>query len=76
MAKMRTSPAEEIDMLGQQRFEPAIGDLKENQGLRAFLIRGLEGPKIALNLACEARHPKKNGVFSKEKGMRSGKASF
>jgi transposase len=57
--KMKTAQAKEIYKLRQQLVEPAIGDLKENQGLRAFLMRGLQGAKIEFNLACAARNIKK-----------------
>ena len=57
--KMKTAQAQEIYKLRQQLVEPAIGDLKENQGLRAFLTRGIQGAKIELNLACAARNLKK-----------------
>ncbi len=57
--KMKTPQAQEVYKLRQQIVEPAIGDLKENQGLRAFLARGIQGAKIELNLACAARNLKK-----------------
>ncbi len=46
VAKMKTPEAKEIYKLRQQLVEPAIGDIKENQGLRAFLNRGIQGAKI------------------------------
>lgn len=59
VAKMKTSEAKEVYKLRQQVVEPAIGDIKENQGLRAFLTRGIQGAKIEFNLACAARNLKK-----------------
>jgi transposase len=59
VAKMKTAQAQEVYRLRQQIVEPAIGDIKENQGLRAFLTRGIQGAKIEFNLACAARNLKK-----------------
>ncbi|MFQ5598528.1 MAG: transposase [Nitrospiria bacterium] len=52
MAKMKAPEAEKIYKLQQQIVKPAIGDIKENQGLRTFLARGIQGAKIEFNLAC------------------------
>lgn len=59
VAKMKTPQAKEAYKLRQQIVEPAIGDIKENQGLRAFLARGIRGAKAEFNLACTARNLKK-----------------
>jgi len=59
VTKMKTPEAKEIYKLRQQLVEPAIGDIKENQGLRTFLTRGIQGAKIEFNLACTARNLKK-----------------
>ncbi len=59
IAKMKTQEAKELYKLRQQTVEPAIGDLKENQGLRAFLARGIQGARTEFNLACAARNLKK-----------------
>lgn len=58
-AKMKTPQAQAVYKLRQQIVEPAIGDIKENQGLRAFLARGIQGAKTEFNLACAARNLKK-----------------
>jgi transposase len=59
VAKMKTPRAQAVYKLRQQIVEPAIGDIKENQGLRAFLTRGIQGARIEFNLACAARNLKK-----------------
>jgi transposase len=59
VAKMKTPQAQAVYKLRQQIVEPAIGDIKENQGMRAFLARGIQGAKIEFNLACAARNLKK-----------------
>jgi len=59
VAKMKTPQAQEVYKLRQQLVEPAIGDIKENQGLRAFLARGIQGAKIEFSLACAARNLKR-----------------
>jgi len=59
VAKMKTPQAQEVYKLRQQIVEPAIGDIKENQGLRAFLARGIQGAKIEFSLACAARNLKR-----------------
>ena len=56
---MKTLQAQEVYKLRQRIVEPAIGDIKENHGLRAFLARGILGAKIEFNLACAARNLKK-----------------
>jgi transposase len=67
IAKMKTPGAKAIYKLRQQLVEPAIGDIKENQGLRAFLARGIQGAKAELNLACTARNLKKIWLWLKKK---------
>lgn len=67
VAKMKTPEAKEIYKLRQQIVEPAIGDIKENQGLRAFLTRGIQGVKIEFNLACAARNLKKIWLYLQKK---------
>jgi len=69
LAKMKTPEAKEVYRLRQQIVEPAIGDIKENQGLRTFLTRGLQGAKIEFNLACTARNLKKIWVYLQKKEL-------
>jgi len=59
VAKMKTPQAKEVYKLRQQIVEPAIGDIKENHGLRAFLARGIQGAKTEFNLTCAGRNLKK-----------------
>jgi transposase len=59
VAKMKTSQAKAVYKLRQQIVEPAIGNIKENQGLRAFLARGIQGAKTEFNLVSAARDLKK-----------------
>jgi transposase len=72
VVKMKTPQAQEIYKLRQQIVEPAIGDIKENQGLRAFLARGLQGAKTEFNLACAARNLRKIWVSLKRKEENGG----
>ena len=67
VAKMQTPQAKGVYKLRQQIVEPAIGDIKENQGLRAFFARGTEGAKTEFNLACAARNLKKIWLCLKKK---------
>lgn len=50
--KMRTPEAQEIYKYRKQTVEPAIGDLKENKGLRDFITRSLNGVQTEFNIAC------------------------
>ncbi len=76
IAKMKTPEAKAIYKLRQQIVEPAIGDIKENQGLRAFFARGIQGAKAELNLACTARNVKKIWLWLKKKQGTWGKREF
>jgi len=40
-------------------IEPVIGNIKENLGFRQFLVRGLNGAKLELNLVSIAHNLKK-----------------
>jgi transposase len=51
-ARMKTQEARESYRLRQQSVEAAIGDIKENKGVRSFLTRGLVKVKTELNLTC------------------------
>ena len=72
VAKMKTPQAQAVYKLRQQIVEPAIGDIKENQGLRAFLTRGIQGAKIELSLACAARNLKKIWICLQKKEKDDG----
>jgi transposase len=75
IAKMKTQEARELYKLRRQTVEPAIGDLKENQGLRAFLVRGVQGARTEFNLACAARNLRKIWIcFKKKEGNGGDKA--
>ncbi|NTW58032.1 MAG: hypothetical protein HGB21_03975 [Nitrospirae bacterium] len=45
-----------------------MGNLKENQGLRSFLVRGIHGAKTEFNLAYAARSLRKIWICLKKKG--------
>jgi transposase len=72
VAKMKTPQAQAVYKLRQQIVEPAIGDIKENQGLRAFLARGLQGARAELNLACAARNLRKIWIWLKRQEENGG----
>ena len=68
VAKMKTPQAHAVYKLRQQIVEPATGDIKENQGLRVFLARGIQGAKIEFNLACAAKNLKKKEGTGDKRG--------
>ncbi len=76
VAKMKTPQAKEVYKLRQQIVEPAIGDIKENHGLRAFLTRGIQGAKTELNLMCAARNLKKIWLCFRKKERDGEKTSY
>ena len=57
--KMETEEAKKIYQMRKIVVEPAIGDIKENYGFRQFLVRGLNGAKLELNLISIAHNLKK-----------------
>jgi transposase len=59
VAKMKTEEAKEIYKIRGQTIEPVFGDMKENKGFRTFLMRGIEGVRADLNIACAAMNIKK-----------------
>lgn len=67
--KMKTPEAKAIYKQRKQTVEPAFGDIKENKGVRAFLVRGIRGARTELNLACIARNLTKIWQYYKEKDM-------
>ena len=60
--KMEKPESKKVYDLRKITVEPVIGNLKQNIGLREFLLRGLENVKIELNLACIAHNLQK--IFS------------
>lgn len=54
--KMRTDEAKEIYRYRKQIVEPVFGNIKENQGLRRLLLRGLNGAKTEYTLSCIAHN--------------------
>jgi transposase len=64
--KMKTPRAKELYALRSRTVEPVFGDIKENNGLRSFLTRGLERVKTEFNLACIASNLKKIKEFLEE----------
>jgi transposase len=75
VAKMKTPQAQEVYKLRQQIVEPAIGDIKENQGLRTFFTRGIRGAKAEFNLACAGRNLKKIWLCIRKKERDGEKTS-
>ena len=67
-AKMNTKEGRLTYGLRKITIEPVIGNLKQNIGLREFLLRGLDNVKIELNLACIAHNLKKIWRLSAAKG--------
>lgn len=65
---MTTLSAREIYKLRQQIVEPAIGDIKENKGLRTFLTRRIEAVRTEFNLVCTAVNLGKIWRYLKGKG--------
>jgi len=57
--KMETEKAREIYDMRKYVIEPVIGNIKENLGFRQFLVRGLNGAKLELNLVSIAHNLKK-----------------
>jgi transposase len=57
--KMATPEAKRIYDLRKITVEPVYGHIKQNMSLREFLLRGLEGVKIEVNLVSIAHNLKK-----------------
>lgn len=53
-AKMKTQEAKERYRIRKQSVEAAIGDIKENKGVRSFLTRGIRRVKSEFDLICAA----------------------
>ena len=65
--KMNSSEAKTIYNLRKITVEPVYGHIKQNMGLREFLLRGLKGAKIEMNLMCLAHNLKKINKLLKNK---------
>lgn len=50
--KMRSEVGREKYKLRAQTVEAPLGDIKQNQGMREFLTKGVESVKTEFNLAC------------------------
>ena len=66
-AKMKTQEAKERYRIRKQSVEAAIGDIKENKGVRGFLTRGIKRVKSELDLICAACNIKRIWEFLLEK---------
>ena len=68
-AKMETEESKKVYSLRKTVVEPVIGNIKYNLGFNEFLIRGLDGAKLELNIASIAHNLRKiwivNGKISK-----------
>ncbi len=54
--KMNLPESKEVYRLRKCTVEPVIGNIKQNLGFREFLLRGLQGTKIELNLVSIAHN--------------------
>jgi transposase len=66
-AKMKTHEAKERYRIRKQSVEAAIGDIKENKGVRSFLTRGIKRVKSEFDLICAACNIKRIWGFLLEK---------
>ena len=66
--KMNAKESRLIYGLRKITVEPVIGNIKQNLGLREFLLRGLDKVKIELNLACIAHNLMKIWKMTAAKG--------
>jgi len=68
--KMRSSTGKEKYKLRKQ-VEAPLGDIKQNQGLREFLTRGIKSVKTEFNLACTAHNLKRIWSYLNEIGIQA-----
>jgi len=54
--KMKKDESREVYRLRKCTVEPVIGNIKQNLGFREFLLRGLQGTKIEMNLVSIAHN--------------------
>ena len=66
-AKMKTPQAKETYRFRRQTVEPAIGDIKENKGVRSFLTRGINSVRAEFNIVCTAANIKRIWLAAKLK---------
>src|SRR3989344_4177227 len=57
--KMKKDESKEIYRLSKCTVEPVIGNIKQNLGFREFLLRGLQGTRIEMNLVSIAHNLQK-----------------
>ncbi len=65
-AKIETPEGQELYLKRKYIVEPAIGNIKQNLGLREFLTRGLNSVKTELNLVSIAHNLKKVWKYGKK----------
>ncbi len=71
---MRSEAGREKYKLRSRTVEAPIGDIKQNQGMREFLTRGVGSVKTEFNLACTAHNLKRIwNSYERERGF-EGKA--
>ena len=54
--KMKESGSKEVYRLRKCTVEPVIGNIKQNLGFREFLLKGLQGTRIEINLVSIAHN--------------------
>ena len=57
--KMNTEESKDVYRLRKSTVEPVVGNIKQNLGFREFLLRGLQGTKIEMNLVSIAHNLQK-----------------
>ena len=65
-AKMETEEGKRIYDLRKIVVEPVIGNIKYNLGFNEFLVRGLSGAKLELNIASIAHNLKKIWIMRRK----------
>jgi len=56
---MKKEESKDVYRLRKSTVEPVIGNIKQNLGFREFLLRGLRGTKIEMNLVSIAHNLQK-----------------
>jgi len=56
---MEEEESKEVYRMRKSTVEPVIGNIKQNLGFREFLLRGLHGTKIEVNLVSIAHNLQK-----------------
>jgi transposase len=70
--KMKSEEAREKLKIRSKIVEHPFGDIKQNMGLREFLLRGKNKVKIEFNLACIVHNIKRIASFIKKKKLNIG----